>query len=342
MKGNLKYLILAVVLAAAAYSVWSSNSNGRSSKILSDFAIEDTASIGRIFIDDGQGNTVNLIRTEGRFWVLNDSLKAMPHHVLLLLKTFAGAGVQSPVSDASRENVMRIILADNRRVEVYDRNKKWIKTWYVGRSTQNSQGTYAILETPEDGLSTEPFVIEMRGFRGYLTTRFHADVNDWRWSGVFYHPKLDISSIEVRLPKRENGDFKILIPKDRKENLKMMTLEGEPLEAPLINLSTYVEQFKTINVGTFKLEMSDFQRDSVLSQTPDFRIHITDYDGNEESCDIFFKRPPPIYKEYQGLSDVSFDPERVFLYFNGELALGQRPTFDKIMYGRQELMGQQP
>lgn len=103
MKGNLKYLILAVLLAGGAYYVWSSKSGGKSSKALSDFAIEDTSSVGRIFIDDGRGNTVDLRRKEGRFWSLNDSLKAMPHQVQLLLKTFATTGVQSPVSEASRE-----------------------------------------------------------------------------------------------------------------------------------------------------------------------------------------------------------------------------------------------
>lgn len=334
MKKNLWYLLAALVMGITAYFIYNKNSGRLAGSALSDFAIEDTASIGKISIDDGHNREIHLKRGEGRFWTMNDSFPVQPHQIDLLLKTFIRAGVQSPVSSSSRENVMKVILGDNRRVKVYDRDGKWLKTWYVGRGTANNQGTYAILETPEEGLSDEPFVIEQRGFRGYLTTRFHGIIKDWRWTGVFYHPNLDIEKIQVETPKNPDNGFSILIPKDRKEKMKMYDISNKEVPVDMIDISTYLEGFKSVNVESFESRLSPLQEDSVKSQLPDCKITVTDTQGNTEWCSVYFKSPPQIFEG----TVVEIDPERLYVLYKGELCLGQRLTFDKIMKGKADFL----
>jgi len=328
MKKNLPYLILALVLGCAAYFLWNSDKDG--GHALSDFAIEDTSKVGRIRIDDGQGGIVDLKRGAGKFWTLNETYKAQPHQINLLLKTFIRAGVQSPVASSARENVMKIILGDNRKVEVFDREGTWIKTWYVGRSTQNNQGTFAILETPEDGLSEEPCIIEQRGFRGYLTTRFHAIIKDWRWTGIFYHPKLDIREVKMETPKRPANGFSINIPADRMEKMSMMDISGKDVPVSMIDISTYVEQFKGLYFESFESGLTEAQEDSVLALLPDCRVTVIDSNGKEESCDIYFKTAPEIFNG----STVTIDPERVYLFSNGDLGKGQTLTWSGVIKGK--------
>jgi hypothetical protein len=197
---NVLYLLLFVTIAASIYYLSRNEDSGTLSETtLTDFAISDTASIGRLIIDDGR-NEVDLKRGEGRYWTLDDTYIAMPHHIDIVLRTIHNVGVQSPVSKTAKKQVMKIILGDTRKVQIYDRQGVWLKTWYVGRSTRTNQGTYALLETPEGGLSTEPLVIEERGFRGYLTTRFHAIVKEWRWTGLFHYSELDFKRIKVETP----------------------------------------------------------------------------------------------------------------------------------------------
>ena len=49
-------------------------------------------------------------------------------------------------------------------------NKKILKTIYVGGDTQDQLGTYSMILDN----SSEPYVLEIPGFKGYLSSRFHA------------------------------------------------------------------------------------------------------------------------------------------------------------------------
>ena len=334
MNKNLIYLFVALFMGLTAYFIYN-NKNGRvSGSALSEFAIEDTASIGSIWIDDGHNPAITLKRGLEKFWTLNDSMSAMPHQIELLMRTFVRTGVQSPVSTSARENVMKIILSDTRKVKVSDLNGTWIKTWYVGGATANNQGTYAILETPEDGLSKEPFIIEVRGFRGYLTTRFHGIIKDWRWTGVFYHPTLNIAEIEIETPKNPSNGVRIIVPDDRKDQMSIVDFKGKSVAANMIDISTFVESFKAVNLESFESRLTTAQEDSVLAQVPDCKITVTNTKGERESCTIFFKSPPPIFDG----TVVGIDPERLYVYYKGELCLGQRLTFDKIMKGKADFI----
>ena len=82
------YIILAIVLLfVAAYFFFSNPSSTLKSEI-SDFAIEDTASIDRIFISDNQGQNALLERLPDNNWIINGKHKDRRDGIDLLLKTF--------------------------------------------------------------------------------------------------------------------------------------------------------------------------------------------------------------------------------------------------------------
>lgn len=331
MKKNILYLLLLIAMGYVVYVLYSSDSPGSlGKKALTDFAINDTANVGKIVIDDGR-SVVELKRREDGFWSLDDEYTAMPHHVDLLLKTFTAVGVQSPVSKAQKQQVMKIIAGDTRKVEVFDLEGNWIKTWYIGRSTQSSQGTFALLETPEEGLSDEPFVIEYRGFRGYLTTRFHAIVNEWRWTGLFNYPELDFKKVVVETPRVPEAGYSIEVIDRFKGDFIMRDHEGNEIERPKAAIADFLGSFKSINVEHFEPDISEAQEDSLLAMQPSFRISVHDRNNEVQSADIYFRKPPAALQGRMGDRTPEIDPERVFVYFNEDLAYGQRLTFDKIL-----------
>lgn len=332
MKKNLLFLAVFVGLAYAVYHLYSTTDNtSLGKKALSDFAILDTAQIGTIIIDDSR-NVVELKRGEDKFWTLNDTLIAMPHHVELLMTTFAKVGVQSPVAKSMRQSAIRIIMGDTRKVKLLDREGNWIKTWYVGRSTQNNQGTYALLETPEDGLSDQPYVIEVRSFRGYLTTRFHAQVNEWRWTGLFNYEDLDFKKVNVETLRTPETGFSIEVKDRYAGDFIMKDHEGNVVEKPKAAIASYLGQYKMINVEHFEPDITPAQADSILATVPSFRISVTDKADKVQSADIYFRKPPAALAGRMGDRTPEIDPERVFVYFNGDLTYGQRITFDKILF----------
>ena len=168
------------------------------SNIQADFAIADTSLVTKIFIADNQGGAATLERTENsRFWTLNGEYLARKDATDLLLKTFSRIEVKGPVPQKQRETVIRNLAGTAKKVEIYDGGASPVKTWYVGTATPSHTGTYMVLETPGLGMSSEPFIVSLKGSIGFLTTRFFTDVNEWRYTGVFDFPGRSLSEVTV-------------------------------------------------------------------------------------------------------------------------------------------------
>lgn len=328
---NIISLVMILVLAFVAYEL-SRGSDGSTlaDKALTEFSVQDTASIGAFSVEDALGRKVVISRRADGFWDLNDRYIAMPHMVDLILRTFKNVGIQNPVPEAQRETAMRILLGDTRKVKILDRDSEWIKTWHVGRATQNNQGTFALLETPEDGISTDPFIIEYRGFRGYLTTRFHAREIDWRWTGVFHYPELEINTIDVQTPRDPSRGFRIGIQSVLDGEFQLMDHSGAPIPMDKGAVLDYIQQFKSVNLEHFQPDIKEYQADSILALPPDIRFTVTDNRGVATSCDLYFRATPQVLRNRM-TNPPAIDPERVFINLNGDLAYGQRLTFDRII-----------
>ena len=120
-------------------------------------------------------------------WDVNGQFKAREDAVNLLLKTFLRARVQGPVAEAAQPNVIRLLSARGKKVEIYQGGDEPAKTWYVGTATPSHTGTYMVLETQE-GRGASPYVVHMEGFTGYLSTRFFTSEREWRHTGIFNFP----------------------------------------------------------------------------------------------------------------------------------------------------------
>jgi hypothetical protein len=337
MSKNIVYLLVGLAAIALIYWLTTKNTGQSMAKeALTEFAIKDTASVGKIFIADNKGK-LTLERKDDGFWSLNDTLIAMPSAVKLMMKTFRQVGIQQPVPKSQRATVMKIINGDNRKVKIYDRQGKWIKTWYVGRATRSNQGTYAILETPEDGLSPDPFVIEIRGFRGFLTTRFHSKVNDWRWTGIFHYPGLELANIKVDRPRIPEESFQIDIGDRFNGEFSLKDSQGLRIPGNKSAMSSLLAKFEHISFEHFDPQISATGADSLLALPPNYSISVTDKKGETTSCDIYMKVIAAKTRDAIGAEVDAWDPERVFVIYRGELLSGQRLVFDDLMKSKTDM-----
>ncbi len=139
MKSNKPLLaVLVILLAIAAYYISTKESSTLRSRegVLSDFAIEDTTTIDKIFISDFQGESVTLTKSDD-YWLVDGDKKARPESISMLLKTFHRIAVKSPVSAAAFENIVTSIATKSNKVEIYQGGDQPSKVYYVGESTQN-------------------------------------------------------------------------------------------------------------------------------------------------------------------------------------------------------------
>ena len=113
-------LTLLVLIGLALY-VSNSDSSSTISGELSNFAVEDTSSITKIFLADKNNQAITLDKTQNG-WMVNGTFQAREDIMQVLLETIKKIKVRSPVSRSSFENIVKSIASNSVKVEIYQGN----------------------------------------------------------------------------------------------------------------------------------------------------------------------------------------------------------------------------
>ncbi|MBL7942687.1 MAG: hypothetical protein JNM00_07965 [Flavobacteriales bacterium] len=332
MKRNLILLAILLVLATVTWYFYRKNSTGTlTGQPLTDFAITDTSSITKIFITDHLGRAVTLERRANEpLWSLNGNDKAKKEPVELLLKTFSRMRARSSVMQSARDNVIKLISSAGKKVEVYQGGDQPSKIYYVGNATPEHTGTYMVLEIPGIGRSPEPFIVVMDGFTGFLSTRFHADVEEWRYTGIFEYPRLEFKEVNVTFHQQPDQSYRINYGGGN--DLKLLPASGSALNAfDTLAVKDYLLLYKKVHFETYNSHLSAFEEDSLLKTTPFVSIALTDNAGENKVIDLYLKKAVKAAYDEQG----KYIPEDLE-YFYGvlpgrEVVLCQRFVFDPLI-----------
>ena len=66
--------------------------------------------------------------------------------------------------------VVKEMASHNKKVEIYDKNGKLMKAYFVGGPSLDALGTYMLMEKAKT-----PYVTAIPGFQGVLDTRYTTD-----------------------------------------------------------------------------------------------------------------------------------------------------------------------
>jgi hypothetical protein len=344
MSKNFTLLIILIVLtvvSGVAYYMSDGNST-LSNNPLANFAIEDVESIDKLIIVDKDGKKVTLTKTaDSDLWDLNGKYKARKSNIDLLLKTFQRIKVKSPVPKSMQETVIRNIAGDGKKCEIYQ-NGVLLKTYYVGTPTPDHFGTYMLLETPSEGRSSEPFIMHMTGFAGFLSTRFFTDEEEWRHTGIFNYPELEFSSVEVDNYEYPNMNFRI--DYGGGNDLKLISPASDQ-EVPVFDttaVKNYLLHYKKVHFETFNSFLSPAEEDSVLRTTPAYSIKVTENDGTEKQVLLYWVQNTVNSYDTDG-KEYKWHPDIFYGTLDGEdLVRCQRFVFDPLLQPIIFFTGQRP
>lgn len=324
MKVN-RYLLLFVVALTIgiAYYMFTSGSS-TIKKELRNFAVEDTASIDKIFLADKLGKVSLLERQSSGRWTVNGKYDARQDAVKTLLLTLNKMSVKSPVAKSMEANVLKDLAGPaQKKVEVYSKGRL-IRTFYVGLETRDKMGTFMMLEN-----SSVPFEVHIAGHRGFLQTRFITDENIWRDIVVFGYDERDIRSVNLTYNDEPANSFEIKFDGDETAVLEGMS-DYDPRKT-----RSYLSEFRRVVFEYVVTEsFPQATKDSILASTPFAVISVKDKDGkiNEVKC---FKRKAPTDQEELLEVDDEYDVDRLYaLLNNNDFVLAQYFQFGRVLKTR--------
>ena len=343
MKKNKITITITIILIIVAAILIITNSKSTLRKDISDFTLQDTSIVTKIFMADKNNNQVTLEKTEDGSWKLNNTYKANKKIVESLLKTMQDIEVRSPVSRAAHNSVISRMAAIAVKVEIYQMDyrinlfgiiklfphEKLTKTYYVGDATQDNLGTFMLMEN-----SKEPYIIHIPRFRGYVSPRYSPIEDNWRDHTVFDQNISDIKSVTLEFI--EDPGWSYNITNIGNDNFTLTGLQENKIieDYDTLKLLNFLASFDNIKFEALlsnTLEKSYI--DSVTSTTPVHIITMVDKSGDTIIVKTFHKKGFLDLFADDGVSLEPFDLDRLYALVNDEkdIVLIQYYVFDKIL-----------
>ncbi|MCF8304130.1 MAG: DUF4340 domain-containing protein [Bacteroidales bacterium] len=342
-KSTIVITAIAVLLGILAIYLVSSRSDTTISKKHSDFAIEDTATVTKIYITDKDNNEITLDRGETGSWKVNGKYNVRTDAMELMLNTIHKIKVQRPVPKAAHNTIVKLLAARSKKVEIYKNAhrvslsdnlkffpyEKLAKTYYVGQATQTNTGTYMLLEGSET-----PFITYIPSFRGFLSTRFTTDVADWRDPAIFRKEMDEIKSLNLRFNENPDESFKVEQVKQGEFKLYDLTKNRKIRYYDTLRMYDLMTSFKNISFeSVLNDKMKQEKYDSILSSKPFHKITLTDMNGEQQTVKTYHRPAPAGETDHKG-NPVKYDRDRMYALINDgqDFVLIQFYVFDKILH----------
>ena len=188
IKSIIRLIVIVCLLFFVALNINNRKDSSRIDKRL--FHIEDTLNVNQVILSNRNLDTITIKRNHNQdTWILNNDATANPSAINLLLKTMKEMRIKNPISRAALDNIITRMAIQNTKVEIFYKNRLE-RIIFIGGETQDQLGTYMMLEG-----ATEPYVIYIPGFNGYLSSRFSCNEAFWRNRNIFNkeHLELDIT-----------------------------------------------------------------------------------------------------------------------------------------------------
>ncbi len=341
MKKNRYFIFAAIVLALIAVVLILSKSRTTFKRSLSDFAIDDTSNVTKIFMADKNNNTLKLTRIEPGKWMVDDKYPGQKSTINMLLTTMLELEVKEPVALTARNTIIKQLAVNSVKVEIYQwkfrinifgkiklfPHEQLTKVYYVGGATQSNRGTYMLMES-----SSEPFVTYLPGLRGFVSPRYMPIEKYWRDYNIFRKSLHEIASVKVEFPS--NPELSYLVKNNHDKGLTFISLIDniEIRNYDTLRVMNFLTSFSKIDFEALVNDMDRHRKDSILSSPPFHILTLIDTNGISTTIKTYHEASSPGDLDEKGRR-VPYDLDRLYALVNNgqDFTLIQFLVFDKIL-----------
>lgn len=340
MKKNKAALIITIVLVAiAVLLIWNNRYLTTIRGDSADFSVWDTASITKVFIADRMNHETLLERTENG-WTLNKDYKAHSKKIDQLFYTLYKVRIRMPVSRASHDNIITQMASRSYKVEVYQfvprinlfnriklfYHEKRTKVFYVGESTQDNNGTFMLREGAD-----QAYIVYIPGFRGYISTRFTADPDDWRDHTIFHESLANIQSVSVEFGDNPMGSFRIDNTGHHQYQLTRLA-DNQSLPFDTLKVINFLSSFNDLRFEALINTITPQPRlDSIRNAQFLHRITMVNKEGTQISMKTYPKRQQTVNTIPEEERPMDVDRMYAFINDDRDFVLVQYYVFDKVI-----------
>lgn len=327
MKKVLLPLILVLGLGGLVFWLVTRDKGATISEELRDFAVSDTASVTKVFFATKQPKTLTLTKESNGVWMVNGKYPVRRDAIKILMNTIHGLSVREPVSRLAKENIIKNLAAGGTKVEIYQ-GDKLAKVYFVGGETPDMLGTYMLLRDAETGAnSSEPFIMELKGFNGFLTPRYSTNPDDWRERSVFKYFAPNIRSIKVEHRASNEQSFEVR-QTSPSNGFGLFTTDGRALPFDTVAVKQFISYFNFIGHEGLAVNLKPAQQDSILRSTPEHIITVTDAQGKVNRVALYLKKNDGMApQDSTAAMPPAYDPDRMYAYSSIEKEMVQVQYF---------------
>lgn len=303
MKTKIYLFIFAILIIITGYTLYQANAEGNTEKE-KDFKVENFEDVTEINITDRMGKNMNLKKVDDK-WLLNDKYPVRELLFEEMKEALTKMEAYSPVPNIGKNTIVQQMVSEAVKVEVFKGRKK-DKVIYVGGPNLQNNASHMYLEI--DGKSSKQiYNVGIPGFRGYLTTRFLINENEWRSKEIFSYLPSEVKTVEVKYFK-ETG-YENFILTNEKNNFTIETdgkkMSGEDLN--LSNIVNYLKMFENQQVMSYVFsEAADKTlKDSLLVVNKFAEFSLTDQTNKTQKITIV---DMPLNESSKQQYDANGDP----------------------------------
>lgn len=338
-KNRLAIIITSLLIVIAIVLLWNNRYLTTLRGDAYDFTVRDTASVTQLFFADKSGNQVLLRRTPDG-WKVNDKYNAQPKMIENILYTLDKIRIKMPVSLASHDNVITRMAGTNTKVEVYQivprinlfnkiklfPHEKRTKVFYIGDVTQDNNGTYVLKEGAD-----KAYIVHLHGFRGFISSRFSANQEDWRDHKILSYNIKDIASVKLEFNNEPENSFVINDKGDYTYEMKRLS-DNSNIQLDTIRVLNLMNSFNDVRFEAFLTDISEKRRDSIINSPFLERLTLTTKDGKQDIITTYNMR---INASAFGFTEDDWDddPDHKYAYITNtdELVMIQDFAFGKLL-----------
>ncbi|MDO5760612.1 MAG: DUF4340 domain-containing protein, partial [Bacteroidota bacterium] len=156
------------------------------------------------------------------------------------------------------------------------------KTYFVGHETQDRMGTY-MLKKGEN----VPNVMYIPVFRGYISTRFSTNVDDWKSHNVFRYKQSEIKQLTIEIPNQNSQSFSLV---NNGKGFNFFDYQGTQINNfDTSRVVALLSSFVNMNYESVANNISKEESDTIFNHTPLYVISIEDKKNKKETMTIYLK-----------------------------------------------------